>query len=111
MAKNTDDLRCEAELHIHYEKDKANKIAYLTLDRPDKRNAVDVGMRLLYADCIFKANADDEVKVLVVRGAGEDFGSGGDTREENELFSDSKGVDSLLPRLEIDDESVHYPPA
>lgn len=111
MAKNTDGLRGDAELHIHYEKDKTNKIAYLSLDRPDKRNAVDVGMRLLYADYILKANADDEVKVLVVRGAGEDFGSGGDTREENELFSDAKGVDSLLPRLDIDDESIRYPPA
>ena len=33
------------------------------------------------AICSFKANVDDDVKVLVVRGEGDDFGSGADLPE------------------------------
>src|SRR4029077_7330783 len=51
---------------------------------------------------------DDDVKVLVVRGAGEHFGTGGDLDEQNQAYAE--GVDvSLLHEFEIDDPDVKYP--
>ena len=61
-------LKKDAEKYIRYEKDRKNRIAYLTFDRVDALNAANIGMRQNYADLIHKANADDEVKVLVIRG-------------------------------------------
>src|SRR6201997_3955854 len=70
-------LKKEAEQYIRFEKDKKNKIAYITFDRPQAQNSTTLGMRQNYADLIHKCNVDDDVKVVVIRGEGEDFGSGG----------------------------------
>jgi enoyl-CoA hydratase/carnithine racemase len=99
----------EAKKYIRYEKDKKNKIAYLTLDRPEKKNAPGLGMRMLYANYIFKANIDDDVKVLVIRATGEDFGTGADTEEMEDQFGYHDV--SLLHEFGIDDDDVKYPPA
>jgi enoyl-CoA hydratase/carnithine racemase len=99
----------EARQYVRYEKDKQSKIACLTLDRPQRMNAPGAGMRMLYADYVFKANIDDDVKVLVIRATGNDFGTGADTQEmENQFgFEDV----SLLHEFGIDDPEVKYPPS
>ena len=66
---------------VVYEKDPATKIATLTLNRPDRLNAPTIAMRLRYADLLHQANIDDDVKVLVIRGEGDDFGTGQDLPE------------------------------
>jgi enoyl-CoA hydratase len=68
--------------YILYTKDKATKIATITLNRPERLNAPTIAMRLRYADLLHQANVDDDVKVLVIRGAGDDFGSGVDLPEQ-----------------------------
>jgi enoyl-CoA hydratase len=103
-----EDLVKKAKEHIEYKKDKKAKIAYLTLNRPAQFNATTVGMRLLYGDLIHRANIDDDVKVLVVRGAGEHFGTGGDLDEQNQAYAEGTDV-SLLHEFEIDDPDVQYP--
>ena len=85
--KDFEELKEEARQYIRYEKDKANKIAYLTFDRPDMHNATTCGMRQMYADLVHKANIDDDVKVLVIRGEGDNFGSGGDLPEQADMLS------------------------
>src|ERR1700712_2969825 len=97
-----------ARQFIHYEKDVANKIAYLTLDRPGKLNAPGSGMRRLYAKYVFEANVDNDVKVLVIRAAGKDFGTGADIEEMQNQF----GLDDADLRYEfgIDDPKIKYPP-
>ena len=55
-------LKKEAEQYIKFEKDKKNRIAYITFDRPDAQNATSLGMRQNYADLIHKCNVDDDVK-------------------------------------------------
>jgi enoyl-CoA hydratase/carnithine racemase len=104
------ELKNEAKKYIHYEKDVKNKIAYLTFDRPDAINATTIGMRQLYADLVFQSNIDDEVKVLVIRGAGDHFGGGGDLPEQADMLSESDEDVSLLPEFGINDPSVKYPP-
>lgn len=56
-------------------------IATITLNRPDRRNAIlSPEMHELFADRLALAEADDEVKVVVVLAAGSDFCSGDDVR-------------------------------
>ena len=108
--KDFEELKKEAAQYIRYEKDKANKIAWLTFDRPDMLNATTAGMRQLYADLVHKANIDDDVKVLVIRGAGNNFGGGGDLPEQADMLSESDEDISLLHEFGINDPDVKYPP-
>ena len=108
MPITAEELVKQAEQFMEYKKDPKTKIAYLTLNRPDRLNAPTVGMRLLFGDIIHRANIDDEVKVLVIRGAGEHFGGGADLGEQSQAYSEGANV-SLLHELEIDDPDVKYP--
>lgn len=108
MPIGAEDLVKRAERFVEYRKDRKAKIAYLTLNRPDQHNATTVGMRLLYGDLIHRANIDDDVKVLVIRGAGDHFGAGGDLDEQNQAYTEGASV-SLLHEFEMDDPDVTYP--
>jgi enoyl-CoA hydratase/carnithine racemase len=102
-----DDAHLEADW-ILYEKDPATKIATITLNRPDRLNAPTIAMRLRYADYLHRANVDDDVKVLVIRGEGDDFGSGQDLPEFMEAH---RSEDGLLREVRLEDEEdVAYPP-
>jgi enoyl-CoA hydratase/carnithine racemase len=50
----------------------------VTLNRPDKRNAVDIELRLALAEAIETADTDPAIRVVIVTGAGPVFCSGGD---------------------------------
>ena len=60
---------------VLYDKDPATKIATITFNRPDHLNAPTSAARLRYADLLRGATVDDDVKVVVIRGVGEDLGS------------------------------------
>src|SRR3954465_10030659 len=92
---------------IIYEKDPATKIATLTLNRPERLNAPTIAMRLRYADLLHQANIDDDVKVLVIRGEGDDLGSGQDLPEFMEAV---QSPDGLLQEFGLEDADVPYPP-
>jgi methylglutaconyl-CoA hydratase len=53
-------------------------IARITLNRPDKRNALDDGIVSEFRDALRAAGRDEAVKVVLVTGAGKDFCSGAD---------------------------------
>ena len=53
----------------------------LTLDRPDKRNALDSALIGALAGALERADLDPEVRVVALRGAGKDFCAGADLRE------------------------------
>ena len=99
-----------AEEIILYEKDPSTKIATITINRPDRLNAPTAAARIRYADLIHRANIDDDVKVLLIRGVGEHFGSGADLEEQADMYVE--GADySPLYEFEIgEDEDVKYPP-
>jgi enoyl-CoA hydratase len=93
---------------ILYHKDPKTKIATITLNRPTRLNAVTIAGRHRYAELIRRANIDDDVKVLVIRGAGEDLGSGADLPD----FMSDFGTESAWDREHgLEGEDVTYPPA
>jgi len=53
-------------------------VAHLVLDRPARRNAIDLVMRQEMLQAIQEARQDDQVRAVVLRGAGGHFCSGGD---------------------------------
>ncbi len=50
----------------------------ITLDRPDRRNAITVAMYAALADAIAEAFEDGETRVITIRGEGQDFAAGND---------------------------------
>lgn len=54
--------------------------AILTFNRPEARNAIDDATRAAFSDALATAHADDEVRVIVLTGAGVAFCAGGDVK-------------------------------
>lgn len=57
---------------------KENNIAYITMNRPDKLNALSVELSAQLNRAIREADEDPEVKVIILSGAGRAFCAGGD---------------------------------
>jgi len=57
-------------------------IATITLNRPDKLNAFSPQMVKEFSDVIWQVYNDNEIKVLVINGAGRAFCAGGDVGED-----------------------------
>ena len=102
-----DDIPPPEEI-ILYEKDPETRIATITLNRPDQLNIPTIAARRRYADLIFKASIDDDVKVLVVRGIGDHLGTGADL---DELMAKRAAGTALHEEFGIDeDDDVTMPP-
>ncbi|UCG82203.1 MAG: enoyl-CoA hydratase [Dehalococcoidia bacterium] len=67
---------------------KEDGIATITFDRPEKLNAVTEAMRTEVHRIATELRSDDEVKVLIITGAGEAFSTGADA---SELTADYSG--------------------
>lgn len=50
----------------------------ITLDRPERRNAITVAMYAALADAIESAAEDSSIRVITIRGEGQDFAAGND---------------------------------
>lgn len=90
---------------VLYEKDPATKIATITFNRPEYLNAPTSAARLRYADLLRGATVDDDVKVVVIRGVGDNLGSGADLPD----FMAGTEQDRLA-ELRVADAGVKYPP-
>src|SRR3954467_3506556 len=65
---------------VRYEVD--NRVAWLTIERPEARNALSAEVRAGLWDGVRRFNADDHAAVLVLTGAGDKaFCAGGDLAE------------------------------
>jgi len=64
--------------------DVRDRIATLTLNRPDRLNALGDTLREDLYDAVMKCTADADVRVLVITGAGRGFCSGGDVKSMSE---------------------------
>ncbi len=72
----------------------------ITLNRPHKRNAIDLQLRVALADAIEAADADDTVRAIILTGAGPVFCSGGDINTMERLAPDrAKARTDLAQRV------------
>ena len=62
--------------HVRAERDGATLA--ITLARPERRNAITVAMYAALADAIECASKDDRIRVITIRGEGQDFAAGND---------------------------------
>jgi enoyl-CoA hydratase/carnithine racemase len=99
--------RPSAEEIILYEKDPKTKIATITFNRPEFLNAPTSDARLRYADLIRASSVDNDVKVVVIRGVGDNLGSGADLPEFMEGNDDPE---LRLRELKVEGMGVEYPP-
>ncbi len=58
--------------------EKADRIARITLNRPEKLNALSTQLRVELIDAIADSGRDDDIRVIVVKGAGRAFSAGYD---------------------------------
>lgn len=58
-----------------------NRVASITLNSPETLNAINQQMRFDLNDAILAAEADDDARLVVLKGAGRGFCSGADLRE------------------------------
>lgn len=65
-------------------------VALLTLNRPDKKNALSLALRDEASDLLDELAGDDSVAAVVVTGAGDTFSSGFDLREFEQAMEDEE---------------------
>jgi enoyl-CoA hydratase/carnithine racemase len=63
----------------------ADGVAILTINRPDKKNAITHAMWIAIRDLVTAAGNDGTTRALIIRGAGKDFSAGADITEFAEL--------------------------
>lgn len=73
----------------------AGRVATITLDRPDRLNAIDAHMPRELREAVERANADDGVHVIVLTGAGRAFCAGYDLKDYAEAEGENAGVQSM----------------
>jgi 2-(1,2-epoxy-1,2-dihydrophenyl)acetyl-CoA isomerase len=79
-------------------------VGVLTLNRPDKRNALDLTMREEIADVVLRVRRDAAVKAMIIAGSGGSFCAGGDLA----ALSGAK-MDAAAARQRIRDLHVWFP--
>ncbi|HEM7839463.1 enoyl-CoA hydratase-related protein [Burkholderia multivorans] len=72
--------------------------AYITINRPEKKNAMTNAMLDALMVCYDRAEADDDVRVVVLRGAGDDFSTGHDLAEVGKEYGETTYDDKGRPR-------------
>jgi enoyl-CoA hydratase len=64
--------------YVRYETEDGGRIAIISLDRPRQRNAQNRGLLVELDDAFMRAERDDDVRVVILRGEGSVFSSGHD---------------------------------
>lgn len=71
--------------------DVSDRIATLTVNNPDKRNAMDQETRTALRDRLEEIDANEDIRVVILRGKGDSYIAGGDI----EAFAEFDRVDAL----------------
>ncbi len=79
--------------YIRYEAVDQGRIAVITLDRPKQRNAQNRGMLVELGFAFELAEADDAVRVVILRGAGSSFSAGHDLGSADDVRERAPGPD------------------
>jgi len=88
--------------HVRYQVE--NAIATITLDRPEKRNAMSFAMLTEFIHAVERAGADPEARVVIVTGSGGSFCAGTDLADLASVPGEQRGL-----RGEAQDKSRWWP--
>jgi len=77
--------------HIRFEIED-DAIGVITIDRPEKRNAMTYAMLSAFIDAVRQAGEDDRVRVLIITGAGGTFCAGTDLADLATIPGETRGV-------------------
>ncbi|WP_231868410.1 enoyl-CoA hydratase/isomerase family protein [Fictibacillus phosphorivorans] len=89
---------------------KKNGMGWITLNRPEVRNAINFEVMKLLTDFLNAAKQDDEVKVLVITGAGtKAFCSGGDLSAFHSLKTEEQAYGMLSKMGSVLNDLFFYP--
>ena len=81
----------------------------LTLNRPEKRNALSKELLQAIRDALKELREEPELKLLIIRGAGEKaFSAGADIKEQTQ-FTPQNAYDHMRWGQQIFDEIEHFP--
>ena len=94
--------------HIDYDESHDGRVAHVTLDRPDKMNALSEALLAEFDDALDRVEANETAKLVVVAGAGEAFSAGYDLApsgdyggdEEETLYHEFRDELGHLARME-----------
>jgi methylglutaconyl-CoA hydratase len=81
--------------------DVVNGVATLTLNRPDKRNALDDATIAELKERFADADTAADVRVVVLRGAGKDFCAGGDLSQLEKIAAGGSRADNLADAMNL----------
>lgn len=87
---------------IRYEVD--DRIATITIDRPEKRNAMTFAMLADFISTVKRAGDDDDAQVVIVTGSGGSFCAGTDLSDLSSVPGETRGV-----RGEAEQADVWWP--
>jgi enoyl-CoA hydratase/carnithine racemase len=99
-----------ADPRVLLDKDHETHIARLTLNHPERKNSYDPPMRRAMAAAMDDVANDDDIKVLLLRGAGGVFCTGADMRNAYSWY-ETKGDDrrpSQRRKIAVDRESFSF---
>jgi len=86
--------------HIRYDVD-GSGVGTITIDRPEKRNAMTYAMLGAFIEAIGKAGEDERVRVLIVTGSGGAFCAGTDLADLATVPGESRGVRGRSDQHEV----------
>ena len=87
--------------HVNVLYDVADSVATLTLNRPEKRNALDDETIAELKQFFAQAEQDDDVLVVVLRGAGNDFCAGADLSQLEKIASNASREENLADAMNL----------
>lgn len=77
------------------------QVGFITLNRPEKRNAMNVALWKALDRAIEAAEEDKDARVVILRGAGKSFCAGLDLGPENEIIAVLGGTPSASQKVEV----------
>ena len=82
--------------HVLYERDPETHIATLTLNKPERLNAIDLDDHLDLVALVDEIRGDDTVWAVIWTGAGRGFCSGADVSKDPEAPSEDRALNEIL---------------
>ncbi len=93
-------MTASADDRVLFDVDADKRIATITLNNPKQRNSYDAAMREAVARCLDQVAEDDDITVVLLRGADGVFSTGADMNNAYGWYGDDRPRDDERPREE-----------